>query len=136
LELELHRPVIRKLDIGFPVSFSDLEIDYSRFFEFRRIDAERLYKYVAKKNRKRCAKLNKERLKNEQMPLIKGGGDILLRQTEEWVGYLDSLPLMEAVEYMKSKLHSVPNYSRFLVPMDGLNNLIQKVANKQRFGLQ
>ena len=63
-------------------------------------------------------------------------GQLVLRQIEEWIRGLTKMPLMKAVEELKSKDYGIPNYSRFLVPMGKLNLLVQDAADTQGFGIR
>jgi hypothetical protein len=128
LELEIHRPKIKKLGIEFPLQAHHLDLDFMNFFEFRMIDLDKIYNYFVKDsgNKRRMAEINSRRA---------GYGQLGLRHVEDWIRYLAEMPLMEAVELLKSEDYGIPNYARFLVPIGKLNMLVQDAADTQKFGI-
>jgi hypothetical protein len=126
LELEIHRPKIQDLKIPFPIRAGDLDLDFRKFFEFRKIDWKKFIAYIVKKNWKHIGRINSNR---------PGCGDLILRQIESSCATWADMPLMSAVEDLKIKPYGIQNISRFFVPMDDLNNLIEESAVKQRFQL-
>jgi len=124
LELELHRSKIKQMHIDFPIRPENLDRDFRNYFEFRKWDSQKLYNYMIKENRKQIADANYRKPKS---------GQLGFRVIESWLRYVCNMPLMQAVEHLKSKEHGVPNYSRFLAPMNELNLLIEESADKQRF---
>ena len=128
LELEIHRPKIKKLGIEFPVQARHLDLDYRNYFEFRMIDLDKIYRYFVmdRSNRRRMAEMNKKRT---------GWGQLVLRHIEDWIRYLAKMPLMQAVEILKSEDYGIPNYARFLKPIGKLNMLVQEAADTQKFGI-
>jgi hypothetical protein len=126
LELEIHRPKIRELKIPFPVRFGDLDLDFSKFFEFRKMDWSRLIAYIVKKNWKHIGRINSTR---------PGCGDLILRQIESSCTTWADMPLMSTVEDLRTKPYGIKNFSRFFVPMNDLNALIEDSAVRQRFKL-
>ena len=129
LELEIHRPKIKKLGIDFPIQAHHLDLDFRNYFEFRMFDLKKLYNYFVRDsgNRRKIAEMNRRRA---------GMGQLVLRHIEEWIRNLTKMPLMQAVEELKSLDFGIPNYSRFLVPMGQLNLLIQDAADTQGFGIR
>jgi hypothetical protein len=127
LELELHRAKIKQMHIDFPLTPDQLDRDFRNHFEFRKWDAPKLYRYMINQNRRQIANANFRSPKS---------GQLGLRVIESWLRTVCNMPMMKAVEHLKSKAHCVPNYYRFFVPMDELNLLIEQSANEQRFQLQ
>ena len=126
LELELHREKIKNLHLTFPLTAEQLDIDFRNYFDFRRIDFDKLYAHEVRQCRKQIIRLN---LGDRE------GAQLLRCHIESWVTSLADIPLMQAVERLKSKDYGVANYSRFLKPMNELNMLIEGAAYTQRFGL-
>jgi len=126
LELEIHRRKIKDLRITFPIQAHHLDLDYRNFFEFIRLDTEKLYNYMVKKYWKQMGDVNRRR---------PGFGQLVLRNIESWISCITYEPMMEAVEKLKSKDYGIPGFYRFLVPIVELNMLIQEAADTQRFGL-
>lgn len=126
LELEIHRKKIRDLKIPFPITAPDFDLDFSKFFEFRKIDWNKLIAYLVKKHWRLIGRINSKR---------PGCGDLILRQFESSCVTWADMPLMEAVEDIRSKPYGIKNFSRFFVPMDDLNALIEDSADRQRFQL-
>jgi len=126
LELEIHRPKIKKLNIAFPIKASDLDLDFRNYFEFRRIDFRKVMNFLIKRHWKYIGKLN------YKMP---GHGDLIICQFQSACTSWASMALMEAIEDLRAKPYGIENYSRFLVPMGDLNMLIEDAAYKQRFQL-
>jgi hypothetical protein len=127
LELELHRTKIKQMGFDFPVTLDQLDRDFRNHFEFRKWDAPKLYRYMINQNRRQIADAKFRSPKS---------GQLGLRVIESWVRFVCNMPMMKAVEHVKSKAHCVPNYSRFLVPMNEWNLLIEQSANEQRFQLR
>jgi hypothetical protein len=127
LELELHRAKIKQMGIEFPPAPDQLDRDFRNHFEFRKWDAPKLYRYMINQNRRKIADANFRR---------PNSGQLGLRVIESWLRTVCNMPIMKAVEHLKSKEHCVPNYSRFLVPMNEWNLLIEQSANEQRFQLR
>ena len=126
----MHREKIKNLHFTFPLTADQLDIDFRNYFDFRRIDFDRLYRHEVKQCRKQIIKLNL----NDREGTHKG--EQLLRcHIESWVTSLVDEPLMMAIERLKSKDYGVANYSRFLKPMNELNMLVEGAAYTQRFGL-
>jgi hypothetical protein len=130
LELELHRAKIKNLHLTFPLTADKLDIDFRNYFDFKRIDFDKLYRHEVKQCRKQIIKLNLNDREGAQK-----GSQLLRCHIESWVTSLVDEPLMRAVERLKSKDYGVANYSRFLKPMNELNMLVEGAAYKQRFGL-
>jgi len=126
LELELHREKIKNLHLTFPLTAEQLNIDFRNYFDFRRIDFDKLYAHEVRQCRKQIIRLN---LSDRE------GAQLLRCHIESWVTSLADIPLMQAVERLKSKDSGVANYSRFLKPMNELNMLVEGAAYTQRFGL-
>jgi hypothetical protein len=126
LELEIHRPKIRDLKIAFPITSGDLDLDFRKFFEFGKMDWKKFIAYIVKQNWKHIGRINSKR---------PGCGDLILRQIESSCVTWADMPLMSAVEDLKTKPYGVKNVSRFLVPMYDLNALIEESAVRQRFQL-
>jgi hypothetical protein len=128
LELEIHRPKIRELRIAFPIRAVDLDLDldFSKFFEFRKMDWKKFIAYIVKKNWKQIGMLNYKR---------PGCGDLVLRQIESSCTTWADMPLMSTVEDLRTKPYGIQNFSRFFVPMGNLNMMIEDAAYKQRFQL-
>ena len=87
---------------------------------------DKLYNYFVKAYRRKIAEMNRKNPKS---------GQLVLRHIEDWIRYMTDMPLMKAVEKLKSKDDGIQNYSRFLVPVGNLNMLVQDAADKQRFGV-
>ena len=128
LELEIHRPKIMKLGITFPIQPNHLDLNFRNYFEFRMIDLDKIYNYFVRDsgNRRRIAEMNSRRA---------GMGQLVLRHIEDWIRDLARMPLMKAVEILKSDDYGIPNYARFLVPIGKLNLLVQEAADTQKFGI-
>jgi hypothetical protein len=129
VELEIQRSKIKQLGIDFPIQPHHLNLDFRNYFEFRKFDLKKLYNYFVRDsgNRRKIAEMNRRRA---------GLGQLVLRHIEEWIRGLTKMPLMEAVEELKSKDYGIPNYSRFLVPMGKFNMLVQDAADTQEFGIR
>ena len=128
LELEIHRPKIKKLGIEFPIQAHYLDLDFRNYFEFRKIDLDKIYKYYVKNTgyRKRMVLLGGQMVDM---------GQLVYAHIQDLVRYLAQIPLMEAVEILKSEDYGIPNYARFLVQIGKLNMLIQAAADTQKFGI-
>lgn len=126
LELEIHRPKIKKLNIAFPIKASDLDLDFRNYFEFRKIDFRKVMNFLIKRHWKYIAKIEWER---------PGFGGLIICQFESACTSWADMPLMEAIEDLRTKPYGIENYSRFLVPMGALNMMIEDAAYKQRFQL-
>jgi len=126
LELEIHRPKIKKLNIAFPIKASDLDLDFRNYFEYKKIDFRKVMNFLIQRHWKYIGKLNYE------MP---GQGCLIICQFESACTSWANMPLMEAIEDLRTKPYGIDNYSRFLVPMGDLNMLIEDAAYKQRFQL-
>jgi hypothetical protein len=127
LELEIHRSIIKKLDIDFPICRDSLDVKWNKYFDFRRIDWSKMYKYCIKQNREQIKKRNVE--DPHSVPLY-------IDYIQSWVSRLVDIPLMEAVEKLKRRFTGIPNYSRFLVSEDRLNHLVENAAREQKFGVE
>ncbi|MFH0813082.1 MAG: hypothetical protein V2A69_09635 [Pseudomonadota bacterium] len=120
LELELHRNKIRDLGISLSSLANGVSVDISKFFEFKRWDWEKIDKYLTKKYRKQIAKADQRR----------PGSGALLRQHIRscWIRCALDKPMMEVVEEYKSKVNGLPNYSRFLIPLEQQNRIIPEAT--------
>ena len=122
LELSLSRAGLRRLKIGFPPDLTGL--DYSRFFEFRKVDPKKLYKYALWLNRRkinRAIRLNKL----GTLRIIKSHIDSWVREA------VFGKSLMDASDYLK-KAGRIPSHHRFLVPLERANEVIQTAAEGLR----
>lgn len=125
LELVLKRSIIKRLGLEFPLSNIDT-VDLSKFFSFNFIDEERINKYLCWKHRKQIAEVEMRRKRF-------GGGiikRIIYNGLRGTIGREESL--MEKVGMLKSK-EIVPNYSRFLEPLDGFNSDFFEMASRDHF---
>jgi len=128
VELTLRRPLIRRLGLDFPPAVEDLAL--LRFFEFRRFNEEPLRDHLIWRNRDLIARIEQRR---------PGFGSLVESQTHSWVDcsfhteYGDPKPLMEISEVLKSNKEYLPNYSRFLEPMEALNREFIDLMANQRF---
>lgn len=122
LELVLQRSIIKRMHLTFPIRSSYLDIDFRRYFEFRKFDFDKYYNYERKKSRGKisvCAR--------------PGYGEAVLRHIESWLHTQANRPLMKSIEHLKSK--KLPNYARFFVPYGELNMLLEEAVATQRFQL-
>jgi hypothetical protein len=75
-------------------------------------------------------------LSNIESDIIRpSSGDLVKRHIESTVRRFEDRPLMEFAKSFRCKTFGVPNYYRFLLPMNELNLLIEESAKKQRFQL-
>jgi len=115
LELELSHSVLKRLDVTFPPTLESL--DYTRFFEFRRLDVEWLYRYELWRNRKKI----KEALRNNDHMTL----SLMKTFIVNWiVNAVCGKSLMEAVECLKGRA-GVPRHHRFFKPMDWENMVVK-----------
>jgi hypothetical protein len=90
LELELHRPKIRKLGLYWPITGDQLaDIDFFRIFDFRRLDEGRLVRYLVGQCRDQITRLNAKK---------RPSGDLVARTIESWVQCYEDRPLMENID--------------------------------------
>ncbi|MGD0021708.1 MAG: hypothetical protein ABSC54_05335 [Smithellaceae bacterium] len=124
MELVLNRAVIRKLGLEFPLSSIDL-VDLSKFFSFKVINEKRIKDYLFWKHRKRIAAAEERR---------KGMGSLFKAHLNSHLScILVKESLMENLDNLKSEKRMIPNYSRFIEPLDWFNSDFLERASSDNF---
>ena len=129
LELVLKSSLLKRLNLTFPLHSID-SLDLSRFFLFMNVDKQKLQKYMLWCNRKRINEADKKR---------PGFGNLIRQQINSYVDRVtlnergDDESLMKISEMLKSKEFGVPNYSRFLDPLDEFNMEFCRQVSSQSF---
>ncbi len=148
LELELHRSVIKKLGIQFPIFAEQFPSDFAKYFRFHHLAFGRLTKAYLRKNR-----LDKPRIKRNVSHPARGGAEFLLQQ--QYAGeirsikHLHSRTVERKGKYLFVKYHpsslveqmekvkglGLSNPSRFMEPFAELNHIISNLPHEQGFCL-
>lgn len=125
LELIFKRGIIRELGLEFPLSNID-SLDLSKYFSFKFINEEKIKKHLYWKNRKRIEEAEKRR---------KGSGDLLKAVIDSWLSNTidEEKPLLENLYELKSKKKMVPQYSRFIEPLDRFNHDFFEITSHNSF---
>ena len=121
----LKRSVIK--NIGVDIDLKAVEsINPFDFFTFMQLDRNGLKEYVMWQNRDDIARLEKE---------SRFGAELLRRTIESWLSSwpLEPESLMGKVDVLKSKIHGVPNYTRFLSLLDDFNDRFMREMVGQSF---
>ena len=129
MELRLRKPMLKKLNITFPLQTID-DLDLSRFFSFMNLDAEKLYQHLRWCNRAQYKMLVKR--KRSFTDLL----DQTIRSRLNAVlidDHGDSAYLMNGVEAIKAKSNGIRNYSRFLKSMSDFNSKFFREVSEQKF---
>ena len=141
LELVLNRAVIRNLDINFPVTSKDLDLDYTRFCEFMGLVEDKMRRSLLKQNQKKIHQMNNRKRSHGMHPVRQKVGDILRSQIESYIRTANTGSLMACIEFLggrwnpDQKYEPVQQYRRFMKPMKGFDQLVGVVARSQKFGL-
>ena len=123
LELLLNREAIRCLGLGFPPALGSLS--FLRYFEFKTLSEDRLRNYMIRQKQDQIAESERRR---------PGFGGLVICQIDSWISsfFGSEESLMGKIAFLKSK-KGLPNYWRFLDPVEELNTeFIGRVAS-QRF---
>jgi hypothetical protein len=125
LELRLNRRCVRRAGLVWPLD--EVEgLDLTRFFFFKKIRKEALTEHLIWKER--------DAIQAAEGRLL-GSGNIVRSTISSWV---DSVmyyrrKCMERVEVLKDPAKGVPNYYRFLEPLNEFNQLFLQMVKSQRF---
>jgi len=110
LKLTLKRSVIKKLDIDMSLKAVE-SINPFDYFTFMQLDQECLREFVIWQSRDEIARLEKE---------SRFGAALCYCHIDSWLSSwpLEPESLMGKVDVLKSKSNGIPNYTRFLAPLD------------------
>ncbi len=124
LELVLHRSIIRRLGLQFPLSDID-SLDLSKFFYFACLKVNELRHYRIWQHREYLKQLKK---------IDPWEAEIAEDHIENWLrNYLDNpKSLMGQVEALRHDL-KITNYHRFLEPINDLNGEFFSLVSSQKF---
>jgi hypothetical protein len=130
-ELELHRHIIRKNHIEFPLTMEMLSLDYSRYFNFCTIDYDGL-----KKTLFRLHKVDQEVINYEATNPFRRYPNALRRQI-----LTDEIDDIEREEVFSKKMEMVKklyinNYNRFRKNIGEMRWIFDWMGEKQGFNLQ
>lgn len=149
LEFEIHRSLIKKLGISFPVTAEQLPSDFSKYFRLQGLVYEKLTKSYLRKNR-----LNKPKIKRNVSHPVRGGAEFLLQQ--QYAGDVTAIKRMytrkvirtqnkrllvkyhpsSLVEKMEAvKALGLSNSTRFMEPLTDFNHIVSSLAYEQGFCL-
>jgi len=131
LELELHRSILYKSGITFPITPEQLSIDFTKYFQFHDIDYAKLKNtYLRMYGAYKCG-VNLR----ATHPARRHASQIYQQQIGS---NIDSIHRQESflIEKMeKVKKLGVKNHTRFLKPIDEINWIINNLAHEQGFCL-
>ena len=131
LELQLNRPVIRKMGIKFPLTPSQLSIDYKKFFRFCCIDYDRLVKSYLRH-------LNADRYQINHRathPLRRHAGALYQQQLSSDITSIQRNKLTLVEKMASIKKLGLSNHTRFLKPLEELERIISELACAQGFSI-
>jgi hypothetical protein len=130
LELVLHRSLIHRLGLQFPLSNIDL-LDLSKFFYFARVKEDDLKKYILWQNRKKINQLKKT--DPFEAELAEDHITSWLRNSLcEPEFFFEKKSLMGKVEAIRDEI-KVNNHSRFVEPLDDFNKEFLNIVASQKF---
>jgi len=128
IEVTLKRQLLKRLNLSFPFKSID-SLDLTRFFLFRMVDQESLYKYLIWSNRKLIEKIDQKR---------PGFGNLVVCQISSWINsividdYGRTTPLMNQIAALKFE-NGIPNYSRFLLQLEDFGSEFIRQVSVQKF---
>jgi len=117
LELILHRPLIHRLGLQFPLNNID-NLNLSKFFYFACLKVDDVKKYLLWKSRKQLKEID---------PF---DAEIIEDHVEGWFRQKDSL--MDKIEVMRDDI-KLKNYNRFIKPIDDINIKFLDIISSQKF---
>jgi hypothetical protein len=142
LELVLNRAALRNLNIDFPLYPFDFDLDYTRFFEFLRLDVNKLRNYLLKQNQKKIHQMNNRKRSHGVHPVRQKAGDILHSQIESYIRTANSGSQMACIEFLSGRSNPdqryspIQHYRRFMKSMPELDQLVGVLARSQKFKIK
>ncbi|MFC1818429.1 hypothetical protein ACFL0B_04985 [Thermodesulfobacteriota bacterium] len=135
LELVLNRKKIKELNITFPITPDQLDLDFNKFFRFQRFDKDKFYRYLVRQESTKVRELYTPKSNKLLHPIKRKRAELYKRVVASWVEWFADHKMMTVINRLKEPFYKTKSYHRFFIPLDDWNRLIKDEAERQQFCL-